>query len=184
MAFDFQNLSDRVRGLMQDEVDFDVDENNLHLSSRLSPKGQREWKNLLRRVFEDGSEVELTNELGEPGGEYLNAREINARTGGTKSVPTNAGQTLAEGEFNRYYIRALCQLVLQDGGQLEIYRARTSAKPDPVSQSRIGSPIDALDLLNDLRKNVGTDTALGVAGHPNSGLSVRIRSRDGSDEHR
>lgn len=81
---------------------------------------------------------------------------------------------LAEGEFNRFYIRALCWITLLTGKKLKIYRAKFSQTPRIDSQRMIGSFIDAEQLLLDLRKNPGTDTALGLPPGPNSGLSVEL----------
>jgi hypothetical protein len=93
-------------------------------------------------------------------------------------VPYTAAQTLSEGEFNRYYIRALCLRALKEERELEVYRAKEVSDPRPESQRMIGLILDtkrAETLLNDLRINVGVDTALGLPNGPNSGLSVKIK---------
>ena len=47
-------------------------------------------------------------------------------------VPYTAAKTLAEGEFNRFYIRAVCRHVLESGGaEVEIYRAKRVEQPRP-----------------------------------------------------
>jgi hypothetical protein len=85
---------------------------------------------------------------------------------------------LAEGEFNRLYIRALCRRAIAEEADLQVYRARFSSQPD--SESRIGELIDPAALLADLRAHNGQKTDLGVPGHPNSGVSVRlVRKRGG-----
>ncbi len=87
----------------------------------------------------------------------------------------NAHVVLAEGEFNRFYIRGLCARALAEGiDEVEVCRARTSALPRPLSEERIGKRLKAATLLEDLRKHAYVETALGVPGGANSGLSVRI----------
>jgi hypothetical protein len=97
-------------------------------------------------------------------------------TGYTVSkVPRTAPITLAEGEFNRFYLRGLCQRAIEAGGPaIEIYRARASVTPRPESEAMIGRHLDADKLLVDLREHVGVDTALGLPPGPNSGLSGRL----------
>jgi hypothetical protein len=79
---------------------------------------------------------------------------------------------LAQGEFNRYYIRGVCRRALEAGIlDVEVYRARLVAAPRPDSEALIGRRLDAEQLIADLRTHMGVDTALGL-GRPNSGLSV------------
>ena len=100
-----------------------------------------------------------------------------ARNGGYTSVrvPVTAPDTLAEGEFNRFYIRGVCRHALESNiGAVEVYRAKAVMQPRSDSQTKIGAMIPAQSLLNDLRVNIGVDTALGLPPGPNSGLSVKI----------
>lgn len=90
-------------------------------------------------------------------------------------MPSNAHETLSEGEFNRFYIRALCLRAINEGRELEVYRAKQVSNPRPDFQMMIGRIVDAETLLNDLRKNIGVDSALGLPNGPNSGLSVKIK---------
>jgi len=48
MALYFENLDDRTRQLMLTEMDYDVANNQLHISPFLSGQGQRDYANLLR----------------------------------------------------------------------------------------------------------------------------------------
>lgn len=176
MAFDFENLDDRTRRLMIDEVDRDVAEGTLYESVRLTTEGASTWEPLFRAACQTGDEATLTSDLGAPGGRYLRAREPNPRStsGEEKDVPYNAATTMAEGEFNRFYIRALCVRATDDGASLEIYRARSSQNPDAASEAKVGTRADPAALLADLRSHQGVATALGLPPHPNSGLSVRL----------
>jgi hypothetical protein len=68
----------------------------------------------------------------------------------TKAVPINANTTLAEGEFNRFYIRALCIYAIQNNIQfLVVCRAKESLNPRPESLMKIGTNVDPKTLLND-----------------------------------
>lgn len=176
MALRLTNLDDRTRRLMLDEIESDLTSGKLYLSERLSPSGHLVYPDFLREAARAGDDSTLAAKLRGPG--MLNDREEKRKpTGGTTwaKVPVTAPETLAEGEFNRFYLRGLCCRVLEDGGQeLEIYRAKVVASPRPDSQAKIGTKIDAKRLLEDLRTHVGVDTALGLPPGPNSGLSARI----------
>ena len=92
----------------------------------------------------------------------------------TVTMPVNAPETLAEGEFNRFYIRGVCIRALSLHRDVIIYRAKAVDQPRPESAVRVGVTLNPLQVLEDLRGNVGVDTVLGVPGGPNSGLSVRM----------
>jgi hypothetical protein len=82
---------------------------------------------------------------------------------------------LAEGEFNRFYIRALCMSAMEDGvTELVVYRAKAVQSARSESERKIGQAVSPGALLNDLRARPGVDTALGLPAGPNSGLSVRL----------
>ena len=85
-------------------------------------------------------------------------------------MPSNAPETLAEGEFNRFYIRGLCRRAVEENvAQLVIYRAKTVTHARPESERRIGATVSPGALLADLRQNVGVDTVLGVPAGPEFG---------------
>ena len=109
-------------------------------------------------------------------GRMLNTHEIGRRGDKVfvKRVPRDAHRTLAEGEFNRFYLRALCLRALDEGhDQLEIYRAKQVASPRAESQARLGARVDVRTLLRDLRKYVGMETVYNLPA-PSSGLSARL----------
>ena len=90
-------------------------------------------------------------------------------------VPYDANETLADGEFNRFYITALCLKALENKNiKLVVYRAKSVSRPRPESQAKIGQVVNPQSLLNDLRSTVGIDTSLGLPSGPNSGLSIMI----------
>jgi hypothetical protein len=178
VPFNWENLDERTRQLMLAEIDRDLAEGMLYESVRLTASGAAAWESLFRAACQSGDDGTFAVALGAPGGPHIKAREPNPKSpiGDDKDVPYNAATTMAEGEFNRIYIRALCVRALEDGVSLEVYRARPSQNPDPVSEAKVGDSPDAAALLADLRSHQGVATALGLPPHPNSGLSVRLKS--------
>ena len=176
MALQLANLDERTRTLMVEELEIDVANGDLYLSPRLNGRGHVEYEQLLRTAFLEGDDQSLADEIRSRG--LLNASEQRRKpTGGfsTVNVPVSAPETLAEGEFNRFYVRALCRRVIDDGiDEVEVYRAKAVANPRSASEAMIGRRIDASVLLQDLRTNPGVDTSLGLPAGPNSGLSVRL----------
>ena len=177
MALELANLDEVTRALMVEELEIDVANGDLYWSPRLNSRGYVEYEQLLRTTFLGGNDQLLADEIRSRG--LLNASEQRRNRSGSFStvrVPVNAPETLGEGEFNRFYVRALCRRVIDDGvGELEVYRAKPVANPRSESEAMIGRRIDANGLLQDLRTHQGVDTSLGLPAGPNSGLSVRLR---------
>jgi len=151
----------------------DIAENRLYTSKRLKPGFRDMYTTLLKDAIVDGDPNSfaqcILNE------KCLVSVEPSSRSKtGMKKVPWNAHIVLGEGEFNRFFIRALCRKAIEEGYKLEIYRAKEVNKPRSISKSLIGTEVDPNVLLNDLRENIGVDTALGVPPGPSSGLSVRL----------
>ena len=89
----------------------------------------------------------------------------------------HAAQQLAEGEFNRYYIRGLCRRAQEEGiTELVIYRGKEVRKPRPESQAKIGTRISVDHLLEALRSHdfVSVEEAFAVPSGPNSGLTAQL----------
>jgi len=171
VALDLVDLDETTRGHMLSELDRDIEEGSLYLGKDLSDAGQQRYPDFLREAIENGDDNMLEARLSEPG--IFNAMGL--RQGKPVKVPSNAPQRLAEGEFNRFYIRGLCLRAIEEGiGQVVVYRARASSSPRQESEELIGSSLDAEALLNDLRENMGIDTAFGLPPGPNSGLSARL----------
>jgi hypothetical protein len=168
------NLDARTRQFMLDEINMDVQNNTLYLSPRLSEVGRRDYPDLLREAARLHNDLWLENELRRNG--RLNATEQRRKQKGgytIAAVPITAPETLAEGEFNRFYARALCRVAIQNGiPDLVIYRAKEVKNPRAESVQLIGTTINTQSLLADLRTHQGMDTALRLPPGPNSGLSV------------
>jgi hypothetical protein len=174
MSLNYLNLDPETREYMISELEYDLDRTKVYFSLRLNDIGKDNYVPALRRAFIDGDDTSLAFEIRNG---YLNETEQRRTKNGytTARVPITAADTLAEGEFNRYYIRALCRRGLdQDKYDLVVYRARQVANPRPASEAKIGEVIRADQLLSDLRESTGVDTGLGLPPGPNSGLSIRL----------
>lgn len=176
MGLIYPHLDDRTRKLMAEELAADVAQKKVYYSPRLVPPLRQRWVDLLTEAIQTSDDDWLAAKARRE--RLLLDRELRHSSRGrpfSAQVPNNAEDMLAEGEFNRYYIRALCRRAEQDGIEaVEVFRAKAVADPRLASQMRIGMMICPKRLLEDLRRSVGIDTALGVPAGPNSGISVRI----------
>ena len=177
MALYLVNLDQRTRQLMLAEVDYDVERDQLHISPYLSGQGQRDYPSLLRQAIQHGDEETLAGSLRQRRriGRTAHRRQP---AGGYSivTIPTNAAEMIAESEFNRYYIRALCLRALEDGiDAVIVYRAKPVTDPRPQSEALIEEAIDPAALLEDLRTHTGDEAPqMGIPAGPNSGISVRL----------
>jgi hypothetical protein len=175
MSLNLVGLDD-ARQAMLTEVERDIAAGALYRSKRLTDAGWAVYPDLLRDAITHGDDVTLTGALAQP--QFWFAQEQSQSSKGKvfmKNVPVNAHETLAESEFNRFYLRGLCRVAL-DRGIIEVvvYRAKAVSVPRPESEALIGTSLDPAALLEDLRNSIGVDTALGLPPGPNSGLSGKL----------
>jgi len=175
MSLNPTNLDDLTRKMMVVEIEDDITSQRTYLSSRLNQRGTEQWTTLLKEAVEHHDDAWLANEIRskgllkeveerrKPKGGYTNAK-----------LPFNAHEMLAEGEFNRVYIRGLARRAIEEGKSLIVYRAKEVVNPRQESEDKIGNAVDPKQLLEDLRTHIGMDTALGLPAGPNSGLSVQF----------
>lgn len=157
------------------ELDRDIQGGDLYISARLTGAGALEWPDLLREALVKYDDVWLTEQIRTRNLMHM-TEQRRARGGSitTAKVPHNAPEMLAEGEFNRFYIRGLCKHAIDcDGTEVEVYRGKDVSHPRPESQVMIGKRLPADQLLQDLRTSQGVEPALGLPPGPNSGLTVR-----------
>lgn len=176
MSLNLTNLDERTRKHMLQEVEADIACGNLYMSQRLSRLGQEDYPSLLKEAIAKYDDAWLASNLRMNG--RMNYEEQKRKPSGgytIAKVPVTAPDTLAEGEFNRFYVRGLCLRALEDGiSELEIYRAKEVSSPRRESEAMIGTRKNAQSLLQDIRTHPGVDTALRLPPGPNSGLSVRL----------
>lgn len=174
MKFNFENLDEQTRELMASVIKSDIDSDLLYFSKRFNENGHRIYGELLLDAVNGGDEETLATAL-KANNCFADKEARNGKNGITYAkVPETANQTLADSEFNRFYMRGLALRAISSGQTLTIYRARHSDNPRQESEAMIGRQIDAHKLLSDLQDNIGTDTALGLPPGPNSGLSVKL----------
>lgn len=174
MGLKYQNLDAETRPLVLDELK----QGNLYQSPRLTPEGLAQWPKLLTDAAGSHNDDWLATQILERG--LLKSRENYIRKGKAYQRDINqphAAQQLAEGEFNRFYLRGLCRRAQKDGIKtVVVYRAKAVDRPRPESEALIGKHIPVDELLAALRSNdfVSIEDALKVPGGPNSGLSARL----------
>lgn len=175
MSLYLVDLSPEVRRYMVEEMQMDLAAGKLYISARLNDFGVKSYPSHLETALRTGTDGSFAASLI---GCFHERVERRTPSGGTTTarVPANAHETLAEGEMNRFFIRGLCRLAIDEGLQLEVYRAKDAANPRPESTAKVGATVDPKALLSDLRDNIGVDTVLGLPAGPNSGLSIRIRA--------
>jgi hypothetical protein len=158
------------------EIDRDITLAKLYISPRLNSSGVTQYPILLKEAAEKHNDSWLAQQIR---AKRLMKMEETRRTSSGKTttakVPVTAPDTLAEGEFNRFYCRGVCLRAMAEGKtQVRVYRAKYVDTPRPESEVKIGALVDAQKLLEDLRTNPGVEPALGIPPGPNSGLSVQL----------
>lgn len=176
MGIQYENLDARVRELMVQEIQL----GGHYQSPRLTADGLSAWPGQIEAAAAYHNDDWLAAELIRHG--HIVHSENYKRNGNTHTRKVNvpaAAEQLAEGEFNRYYVRALCLRAAELGmKELIVYRGKAVAHPRPESQALIGRRIPIDQLLPLLRSNdfVSIESALGlkVPGGPNSGITCRL----------
>ncbi len=172
MSLHYENLDEHTRQFMLEEVERDISQDKLYISPRLNELGQQNYPQLLKEAVKGCDDAWLANQLRQ----RMKSHHGYTKTGKPRKVPVNAPDTLAEGEFNRFYMRGLSLRAIKENMEVvEIYRGRASRRPRPESEAMIGQRILAQALLTDLREAVGK-TPVSKLPSPNSGLTVRLVS--------
>ena len=174
MPLMYENLDPTTRRFALEELDWDEEHHRAHVPDRVRPEAQKEYLARLRdalRYYDDQWLEDHVDEL------LVDFETRKTRSGGqaTARIPTGAARMIAEGDFNRYYMRGVAARAAADGRQVvEVYRARLSLEPRTASSELEGTRITATDLLNELRGLSGEAPTISRLGKPNSGLSVRM----------
>jgi len=176
MSLHLENLDDaNIRDYMLEEVSSDVETDSIYLSPRLLPHAHDRYIQLLKEASKTGNSSSLAQSIDT--NRILKTREgYRKRDGsrGEKNVPRTAHITMAEGEFNRFYLRAISRKAIEKGCKILAYRAKPVSSPRSSSAALIGTELDPAVLLKDLRENIGQNPILKMLGGPNSGISGRL----------
>lgn len=174
MRFEFKHLDDVTRGYMLQEIQAARQEKNLYYSRRFNDSGVARWPELLQEAARRHDEYWLACQL-ETEGLMRGLEGSRTPSGGytIKYVPHTAAGLMAEGQFNRYYILAVCRRALAERkSSVVVYRAKLRSENPIEPDAFNGSSLDAQVLHAELRLH---ETSLEHRLlQPNSGLSVSL----------
>lgn len=183
MGLFYEDLDTTTRGFMIQELNV----GNPYQSPRLTERGLDLWPQLLSEACRYNDDIWLEEQL--VLNELFKTHEFYIRNGIRYRRRINAkksAQMLAEGEFNRYYLRGICLRAQHEGFEkLTVYRGKEVSTPRAESEAKIGTDIEANALLTTLRSHdfVSVDSAFSIPSGPNSGLTAKIkRSKTGLDQ--
>lgn len=174
MPLQYLDLDPVTRRHALAELDQDLSADRFLVSGRLRPGAVADYRKLLRDALSYYDDRWLEERL-DPLLVDFEPRRTPSGGATTARVPEIAERVLAEGDFNRYYMRGISRRAIEEGrAVVEVYRARLSAQPRPESAELEGQRLDAATLLAELRALTGDSLAGATLGRPNSGLSVRL----------
>jgi len=170
--FNFTKLDQRTRKLMVEEILSAQKSGEIYYSTRFTDLGVQQWPGWLSAAAQNDNEALLAYQIEANGA--MKHLETKAKPKGdytTAHVPDTASETLADGQFNRFYIAAICRRALEDEkSSVLIYRAKDRNAPRTDSINLEGTSRDASALLNEVRNKISSLKCDLLK--PNSGLSV------------
>lgn len=170
--FDFKKLDEKTRKFMLQGIALAEKSDNIYFSLRFNEIGLKNWVNLLKQAARDHDERWLAHQLEVIGA--LRELETKSKPKGGQTiahVPDRAVETLADGQFNRFYMIAICLRALEEGKTcVMIYRAKQRSTTRQESVKLVGTSRDINSLLQELRiKELSLKCEI---LKPNSGLSI------------
>ena len=174
MPLHYENLDPTTRRYALAELDADLKSGAFHASDRLRPTAITEYQRMLHeaiRYYDDRWLEERASDL------LVDFETRQTKAGGvtTAKIPEMAARLLAEGDFNRYYMRGVALRALEEGRQVvEVYRARLSLEPRPESTELEGHRLAAREVLDQLRGLTNAEPTIPRLGRINSGMSVKL----------
>lgn len=126
MGMHYRNLDERIRTLMNAEIEQDIENDRLYISDNLNAQGKHDYPGLLMDAALNGNDDSFAEKIRIRLNTHEKPRRL--KSGGFSKPPkmrSNAHEMLAEGEFNRYYIRAVCLLAIKDhNNQVRVYSVK------------------------------------------------------------
>lgn len=168
MTLELKNLDDATRRYIALEIKTDIANGLVYRSKYLTEKGLQAWEDLLLEAALHHDSTWLARQLHDEA-LAVSERETVDQQGQARTVKLQP-ESLADSEFNRYYMRGLAlRAIEEDIPYLITYRAKEVTQP----ASGVGVEVDPHLLLDDLRSH-RKHTALNIPSNPNSGISVML----------
>jgi hypothetical protein len=169
VALRYENLDDKTRAYMLAEYDMDSATGRVYVCKRLSDEGRRAFPALLRQAIAEHDDAWLSGRL----------RALTLVTTYSGTGPLGIGEQvpeiIAEGEFNRYYMRGLCARAVHEGvEQLQVYRAKVVATRKTSLLQHIGQMVSPAKILAEFHTAHRSDPALASPYGADTGLSMRL----------
>ena len=174
MPLQYESLDPTTRRFAIAELNGDITTGAYRTSERIRHTAIAEYQRYLHealRYYDDRWLEEHASDL------MIDFEPRRTPSGGQTAVklPQMAARMLAEGDFNRYYMRGVALRAAEEGRQVvEVYRARLSMEPRRESAELEGRRLPADEVLKYLRGELSSDPFVTALGRPNSGLSVRL----------
>jgi len=164
--YSFKNDNEETKQLMMREFLDDCSNGRVYFGERLKKSKQVIYQDLFKQAIENMDLESFVIKLYDS--EFWEEFEVD-KNGVQKKINTErAAIILAEGEFNRLYIRAVCLAAEEKKQKVTIYRFRDSKTPDPVSEAKIGTSYDPKTIYDDVKNNLETK----YLPRPSSGISI------------
>lgn len=174
MPLQYESLDPVTRRYALAELDADLESDKFHISDRLRPTAIQEYKHFIReaiRYYDDRWLEEHASDL------LVDFEHRRTRSGGqtTAKIPEMAARMMAEGDFNRYYMRGVALRAVDEGREVvQVYRARLSIEPRRESAQLEGHRLPARKVLAYLRGEQSGNADVTALGRTNSGLSIKL----------
>jgi hypothetical protein len=184
---EFTNLDETTRRCMLMELDEDVREGRMVVSPLLTERGRGEYADLLAEALRHHDPYWLASELRSGGRMAIAVEDADVQKLPPEELPVFEPDVLAEGDFNRYYVRGMCRRALDEGiEELKIvkltkgphahfvFQAGDLPKEEREREMDVADRVEPRWLLEKLRQDPEAEMDTGIPGEPGSGLTVEF----------
>ncbi len=176
MSYKYEDLVEETRKLMVAELEADIASKSLHVNEWVQDEHHDTYIELLKSALQSGTEFDLEQEVRSKG--ILKERYTWHRPDGrtaTVKVPEMAAKNLACGDFNRFYMRAIClKAKSQKQKEATVYRAMKTEHHMLESNSKVGNPVEVDELMKSLKRGESLESYLRLPPGPISGLTIKV----------